>query len=149
MINSPIAWLEKNQKYKERRNAKMGLKDALGVKVEKLNLKGKYTIEELYNKIKDVNFEAGPPSLVKNGFAMVIAFPEVDRNNQVQILGGKGNFSVQRSAQPVGIDKLLTNMALDKLTGGLTGLSGAFGNSKKRCMELTTKTAETIRELGI
>ena len=127
----------------------MGLKDALGVRVEKLNLKGSYSMEELYEKIKDVKFEAGVPSLVKNGFAWVIAFPQLDRNNQVQILGGNGKFSVQRGVQPVGVDKMLANMALDKLTGGLSGLSGAFGDTKKRCMELTTKTAATINALGI
>jgi hypothetical protein len=127
----------------------MGLGDAFGVRVEKLNLKGNYSMEELYEKIKDVKFEAGTPSLVKNGFAWVIAFPQLDRNNQVQILGGKGKFSVQRSVQPVGVDKLLANMALDKLTGGLTGFSGAFGDTKKRCMELATKTADTINALGI
>lgn len=127
----------------------MGLGDAFGVRVEKLELKGNYSMEELYEKIKGVEFEAGEPSLVKNGFAWVIAFPQMDRNNQVQILGGKGKFTVQRSAQPVGVDKLLANMALDKLTGGLTGLSGAFGDTKKRCMEMATKTAQTINALGI
>ena len=123
----------------------MGLKDALGVRVEKLKLKEKYSMEELYEKIKGVSFEAGEPALVKNGFALVIAFPQLDNNNQVQILGTKGNFSVQ----PVGIENLIANMALDKLTGGITGLSGAFGNTKKRCMELATKTAEQINQMGI
>ncbi len=127
----------------------MGLKDALGVRVEKLKLKEKYSMEELYEKIKGVSFEAGEPALVKNGFALVIAFPQLDNNNQVQILGTKGNFSVQRSAQPVGIENLIANMALDKLTGGIKGLSGAFGNTKKRCMELATKTAEQINQMGI
>lgn len=127
----------------------MGLADAFGVRVEKLNLKGNFSMEELYEKIKDVKFEAGVPSLVKNGFAWVIAFPQLDRNNQVQILGANGKYSVQRGVQPVGVDKMLANMALDKLTGGLSGLSGAFGDTKKRCMELTTKTAQTINALGI
>ncbi len=127
----------------------MGIGDMLGVRVEKLNLKGNYSIQELFEKIKGVSFEAGTPSLVKNGFAWVIVFPQLDRNNQVQILGSNGKFSVQRSAQPAGVDNLVTNMALDKLTGGLTGFSGAFGDTKKRCMELATMTAEKINALGI
>ena len=106
-------------------------------------------ITQLFEKIKGVSFEAGTPSLVKNGFAWVIVFPQLDRNNQVQILGSNGKFSVQRSAQPAGVDNLVTNMALDKLTGGLTGFSGAFGDTKKRCMELATMTAEKINALGI
>ena len=127
----------------------MGLADVFGVRVEKLNLKGNYSMEELYERIKDVKFEAGVPSLVKNGFAWVIAFPQLDNNNQVQILGANGKYSVQRSVQPVGVDKMLMNMALDNLTGGLTSLSGAFGDTKKRCMELATKTADTINALGL
>ena len=127
----------------------MGLGDMLGVRVEKLNLKNDYSIEELYEKIKDVEFEAGKPELVKNGLAWIIVFPQLDRNNQVQILGGKGKYTVQRSVQPAGLDKLAANMALEKLTGGLTGFSGAFGDTKKRCMELATKTAAQINALGI
>lgn len=127
----------------------MGLGEVLGVKVEKLNLKGNYSMEELYEKIKDVQFEAGTPSLVKNGFAWVIAFPQLDRNNQVQILGAKGNYSVQRAVQPAGVDKMAANMVLDKFTGGLSGMSGAFGDTKKKCMELVTKTADTINALRI
>jgi len=128
----------------------MGLGDALGVRQEKLVLKGNYpTIQDLYEAIKGVTFEAGTPSLVKDGLAWVIAFPQIDRNNQVQILGSKNKYCVTRSAQPAGVGKMISNMALEHLTGGLTGFSAAFGNSKKLCMELTTKTAETINALGI
>lgn len=70
----------------------MGLADAFGVRMEKLNLKGDYpTLQDFYEKIKDVEFEAGKPSLVKSGLAYVIAFPQIDRNNQVQILGTREN----------------------------------------------------------
>lgn len=127
----------------------MSIGEALGVKSEKLKLSGDYSVEALYEKIKDVPFEAGQPQLVKNGFAYIIAFPELDRNNQVQINGFKGSFSVQRSPQPAGLNKMAGNMALDQLTDGLSSLSGAFGNKKKLCMELVTKTAETINALGL
>lgn len=128
----------------------MGIGDMLGVKVEKLDLKGNYqTMQELYEKIRDVKFDAGQPSLVKNGLAWVIAFPQIDRNNQVQILGYKGKYSVQRSTQPAGVDKMVKNMALNSLTDGWAGLSGAFGDAKKRCMDLVGKTAATINALGI
>jgi hypothetical protein len=128
----------------------MGIADMFGVRVEKLNLKENYpTMKDLYEKIKDVNFEAGVPSLVKHGFTWMIVFPQLDRNNQVQILGVNGKYSVQRSTQPAGVDKMMANFALDKLTNGITGLSGAFGDTKKLCMELATKTAATINALGL
>ncbi len=122
----------------------------MGVKMVKLDLKGNYPkIDDLFEKIKDVEFEAGKPELVKDGLAWVIAFPQIDRNNQVQILGNKGKYTVMRNTQPAGAGKFVKNMALDQLTGGLTSMSAVLGDSKKRCMELVTKTADTINGLGI
>jgi hypothetical protein len=71
------------------------------------------------------------------------------RNNQVQILGSKGKYYVERSVQPAGIGKMAMNMALNEISDGWSGMSGAFGGTKKKCMELVTKTAETINSMGI
>ena len=128
----------------------MGIGDVFGVKMLKLELKGDYPeMKDLYEKIKDTEFEAGKPELFKNGFAWIIIFPQIDRNNQVQILGSKGKYYVERSSQPAGVGKMAMNMALDKLSGGWTGMSGVIGDSKKKCLELVTKTAETINTMGI
>lgn len=128
----------------------MGIGEMLGIKNAKLNLSKTYDYQSLFEAIKDVEFEAGKPELVKNGFADVIVFPELDRNNQVQISKGlKGEWVVLRSAQPAGVEKMVKNEILDSLTGGLTGLSAAFGDKKKKCMELVTKTADTINALGL
>jgi len=53
---------------------KIGIGEALGIKIEKLNLHGNYSIEELYSMIKHVKFEAGVPALVKNGFVDIIFY---------------------------------------------------------------------------
>lgn len=128
----------------------MGLGELLGVKQVKLVLKGNYTLEQLADKLKDVEFEAGKAQLVKHGFGSMIVFPQLDRNNQVQILSaGNGKFVVSRGVQPAGLENMAANIALDKLTGGLSSMSGAFGDTKKRCMELVTKTADQINALGI
>ena len=127
----------------------MGISDLLGVRIEKVECKSVQTLEELYEKIKDVPFEAGKPELVKHGFAWVIAFPQLDRNNQVQIIGNKGKFTVQRSTEPAGVGKMVKNMVLDELTDGWSSMSAAFGDTKKRCMELTTKTAEVLRSMNL
>lgn len=128
----------------------MGIGEAFGVKIEKLELKGTYTVEELFDQIKDVEFEAGKPELVKHGFSTLIVFPQLDNNNQVWIIpGGKGKFTVQRSSQPAGVGNVVKNMALDQLTDGWSGMSAAFGSTKKRCIELTEKTAQTINALGL
>lgn len=128
----------------------MGLGEMLGVKIAKLNLKGNYaTLEEFYEAIKDIKFEAGQASIVKHGISSVIVFPELDRNNQVWIIGAKGKFQVQRSTEVAGVGNMVKNAVLDELTDGFTSLSGAFGNKKKRCMELVDITAKQIEEAGI
>ena len=109
-----------------------------------------YTTEEFYEKIKNVEFEAGVPQLVKYGPAYVIAFPEQDRNNQVQIqVDRKGKIYVQRSTQPIGLDKMAANMLLDNLTGGLSSMSVLGGKKKKLCEELVKKTAAQLRQMDL
>ena len=128
----------------------MGLGEMMGVKNVKLELKGKYaTLAELLDAMKDVKFEAGIPELTKHGIGSVIVFPPVDRNNQVWITGAKGKFTVMRSAEVAGLGNMAKNAILDSLTDGLSSMSGAFGNKKKRCMELVDITAKEMKEAGI
>lgn len=129
----------------------MGIGELLGIKSAKLNLKGNYeTIDALYEAIKGIKFEAGVPALVKHGFNPVIVFPELDRNNQVWIMDiGKGKYQVMRSSEVAGVGNVIKNAILDDLTDGLTSMSGAFGNKKKRCMELVDITAKEIEQAGI
>ena len=128
----------------------MGLGEMLGVKNIKLELNGTYaTLDELLEAMKNVKFEAGAPALTKHGIGSVIVFPPVDRNNQVWITGAKGKFSVMRSAEVAGLGNMAKNAALDALTDGWSSMSGAFGNKKKRCMELVEITAKEIKDAGI
>lgn len=122
----------------------------LGVKMVKLKLKNKYTTEEFYEKIAGTRFEAGTPELIKYGPAYIIAFPEVDRNNQVVIQADrKGIIYVQRAATPIGLDKQLRNEMLEDLTGGLSGMSVLLGKKKKLCMALVDKTAEQLEAMDL
>ena len=127
----------------------MGIGEMFGVKTIKVCTSSPYSLEEFFEKIRDTAFDAGKPALVKDDLTYVIAFPQIDRNNQVQIVGSKGMFYVQRSVQPAGIDKMVANMALEKLTDGLTGLSGAFGGAKKKCIELVQNTADIILTMNL
>ena len=128
----------------------MGFGEMMGVKNVKLELKGNYaSLEELLEAMKDVKFEAGVPELTKHGIGSVIVFPPVDRNNQVWITGAKGKFTILRSAKAAGLGNMAKNAALDVLTDGWSSMSGAFGNKKKRCMELVDITAKEIQTAGI
>ena len=124
----------------------MGFSDMLGTK---LVLSKEYTIQELYECIKDVDFEAGKPELVHHGLADLIVFPQLDRNNQVQISGKKGKFYVVRSPQPAGMDKAAANILLDQVTNGLSGFSGAFGKTKKLGEALAKKTGQQINAMHL
>lgn len=128
----------------------MGFGEMMGVKNVKLELKGNYaSLEELLEAMKDVKFEAGVPELAKHGIGSVIVFPPVDRINQVWITGAKGKFTILRSAEVAGLGNMAKNAALDVLTDGWSSMSGAFGNKKKRCMELVDITAKEIQTAGI
>ena len=128
----------------------MGLGEMLGVKSVKLELKGNYaSVEDLLEAMKDVKFEAGVPEITKHGFNTLIVFPPLDRNNQVWITGAKGKYTIMRSTEVAGLGNVAKNAALEILTDGWSNLSAAFGDKKKRCMELVEITADEIKAAGI
>ena len=106
----------------------------LGIKQIKVTTKENYSMQSLYEKIKDETFSAGKPELVKHGFAYIIAFPAVDRNNQCQITQGwfKGEegakFTILKAEQ-AGLDNALKNAALDSLTNGWSSISKIGGKN--------------------
>lgn len=127
----------------------MGFGELLGVKSIKITPKETLTIEQLYEKIKDIEFDAGQPEVVKHGFNTVIAFPPEDRENQVWIMQSKDTFVVQRSVVVAGLQNMIKNSVtagvLDKVTGGVTGMISTFGNPKKQCMAHCDDVAEKVK----
>lgn len=126
---------------------------AFGVKVKTIKTNQSYTIEGFYEAIKDKQFSAGAPALVKHGLATIIAFPALDRQNQVQILlcsmGKEGQkFSIQK-AQEAGLGNMAGNMVLDSLTKGVFGWGSIAGNTVKRCEELVELTTKELNEMGL
>ena len=123
-----------------------------GIAYYNISLDSEYPdIEDFYERIKDEKFMAGTPVLVRNGIAPVIAFPQLDRNNQVQILKyhNSNKYVVSRCTTPAGFENILINATLEELTSNLTALTGVIGNTKKRCMELTKITADHINGMGL
>lgn len=127
----------------------MGFMDSvLGVKQVKIETKTAATIEDLFEKIKEVKFEAGQPYLADYGPNHIIAFPELDRNNQVQIMKTYDyKFVVLRSVSPVG--RVLDNIVMDQLTDGWSSMSAGVGNKKKKCIELVTEVADKVLALDL
>lgn len=129
----------------------MGIGEMLGVKMIKIVPKEKITLEELYNTIKDQQFDAGTPEYIKHGFNYVIAFPPEDRENQVWIIESKGGFTVQRSVVIAGLSNMVKNGVkaeiLDKMSGGVTGMISTFGSPKKACMAHCDDVANKVKAI--
>ena len=128
---------------------------AFGVKTTTLKTSGSYTLEELYEKIKDTEFSAGTPSYEKYGPAFIITFPALDRQNQVQIIsnviGGKKpsqKFTIQK-AEELGLGTSLVNDALSMLTGSLFNLGSMVTDNAKRCEELVEETYDQLVAMNL
>lgn len=122
-----------------------------GVKIRNIKTKNQYTIEEFYDAIKDKTFSAGQPALTKHGFAMIVTFPPLDRNNQVWIMPvkKKGNkFTIQKQ-QAAGVGNMVGNMALSTLTKGWSDTTAVIGNKNKAAEKLVDITADELEALGL
>ena len=125
----------------------------LGIKVKNITFNNEYSVEDLYEAIKNHPFSAGEPSLTKHGMATIITFPPLDRQNQVWIMkiGFKersAKFSVQKGEQ-AGISKMAGNMVLNELTSGIFGMFGAVGKTVKKCEQLVEATAKELAAMNL
>ncbi len=125
---------------------------ALGIKFKTLETKKGYTLEELFDAIKDKEFTAGKPELAKMGFSNMIVFPPLDRQNQIWIVPKqmkdcrKWQISKQGLA---GVGNTIANIALDEATGGLFGLGGMFGKKTKTAEGLVDITLKELEALDL
>ena len=126
---------------------------AFGVKVKTVKLANKYSLEALYEAIKDKEFTAGKPQWTKHGFAYVITFPALDSHNQVWIVNGgfgkeTNKFSIQKS-EAAGVENMASNAIMGGLTNGWSNLQGSFGPNTKKCEQLVVATAKELSEMGL
>ena len=105
--------------------------------------------QQLFDRIKDVDFTAGKPELVKNGFADVIVFPPLDRQNQIWVmLQGKNKIIIQKN-QVVGVADQAINAAFDDVTDGLFSVGSIMGKNSKKIEKLVEATASEIEALNL
>jgi len=125
-----------------------------GVKLKKLITKKEYTIEELFEAVKDKTFTAGVPSLTKSGLNFLITFPPLDKNNQIQIYsnsikkGPSTKFTVTKAAE-AGVGNAIKHNFLSDLTGGWSSASGNFGKVNKECEQLVETTFAELQALDL
>ncbi len=126
---------------------------AFGFKYKKVKLQNSYTLEDLFEQIKDTEFAAGKPSLVKHGLATIIAFPALDSHNQVQILPGSlkkesNTFQVLK-AEEAGVDTMVKNELLGWLTDDLIRIRSVAGKNAKNIVAMVEETAEKLGNMGL
>jgi uncharacterized protein YfaT (DUF1175 family) len=127
---------------------------AFGFKIRKIETTRKYTMEELYEAIRDKQFSAGQPELTKHGATLIITFPPIDRNNQIWISPGQmkkapwSKFIITKN-EVAGMTNLAANTALSAVTNGWSDLSGSFGKKAKTAEALVVATYEELLTLGL
>ena len=114
-----------------------------GIAMEQVKLRNKYTTTEFYDRIADVCFEAGFPTLVKYGPDFLIVFPEQDEKNQVQIQSDdQGRIFVKRTVAPIPLGRSLEREPD-------YGYFALRSQTKKRCEELVKSTADQLCCMGL
>lgn len=123
---------------------------AFGFKLKTVKTKESFeNYQQLFDRIKDVDFTAGKPELVKNGFADVIVFPPLDRQNQIWVmLQGKNKIIIQKN-QVVGVADQAINAAFDAVTDGLFSVGSIMGKNSKKIEKLVEATASEIEALNL
>ena len=123
---------------------------AFGFKLKTVKTKESFeNYQQLFDRIKDVDFTAGKPELVKNGFADVIVFPPLDRQNQIWVmLQGKNKIIIQKN-QVVGVADQAINAAFDDVTDGLFSVGSIMGKNSKKIEKLVEATASEIEALNL
>ena len=123
---------------------------AFGFKLKTVKTKESFeNYQQLFDRIKDVDFTAGKPELVKNGFADVIVFPPLDRQNQIWVmLQGKNKIIIQKN-QVVGVADQVINAAFDAVTDGLFSVGSIMGKNSKKIEKLVEATASEIEALNL
>jgi len=121
-----------------------------GYKIKYVKTKNVYEdIVSFYDAIKDKNFTAGKPELVKHGFSNVIVFPAIDDRNQVWILDVNNNkFQVSKNAK-AGVANLAATTIIDEITKSIAGWSGMVGANAKKIEKLVVSTTQELEMLGL
>ena len=122
------------------------------MKVLQIMTRNSYTVESLYEAIKDKKFTAGQPMYTIHCSYPIITFPAVDKRNQVWItpaaVGACNLFYIQKQEEAGG-ENILQNAVTNQLTFGIAGLRGKVGQNAQYCEWLVDCTAYELYQLGL
>ena len=123
---------------------------ANGFKVRKTDTTESYSIEALYEKIKDHTFTAGKPELSRHGQNFVITFPPLDSSHQIWITQAQLGRGPYHSWQIYVNEQVITDGNAAPVTSNLmTRLSCLFKRNGKKAEALIETTARELAALGL
>ena len=125
---------------------------SLVTKILQVQTRNFYTIETLYEAIKDKQFTAGQPYLVDHFSYNIIVFPPLDKRNQVWItpaLLGDCNFWYVQKQEMAGAESVFGNAVMNELTFGIAHLKGKLSQTAQYCEWLVDVTANELYYLGL
>ena len=125
-----------------------------GLTFKTLETTKEYSVEELYEAIKDHVFAAGEPKYYKNGLVQLIIFPELDRYNQVHIApaqvskGTFTKFTITKKGR-VGVMTKIENKALSSGSYGVGGLFSFLGKNVRKCERQVVEIYEELKTMDL
>ncbi len=126
---------------------------ALGFKLKKVKFNKGYTIEELFDVIKDREFEAGRPSIERQGFGYLISFPALDSQNQVQVFPAtmkkQPNVYQVLKGEEAGLNRMFGNDLNSIVFDEFFGFRNRGGKNKKTTEQLVEVTARELEAMGL
>ena len=126
---------------------------AFGIKQKKVEFKNSYNVQSLFDAIKDHEFTPGKPKLVDHAFTKVICFPEVDRQNQVQIvpasMKGEGTKWTVMKNEAIGKENVMKNIAMGAISNGWANMGSLGGKNCKLCEQQVDAVVAELQALGI
>ena len=125
-----------------------------GLTFKTLDTSREYTLEELYDTIKDLEFDAGKPEFYELGLVQIIIFPPLDRYNQVHIVPAQirkppySRFTISKKNE-VGIKNKIENKIMAKGTRGVSSLFSFVGRNVRKAEKQVVNVYEVLEGLKL
>jgi len=114
-----------------------------------LKTQNEYTIQTFFEKIKDVDFTAGAPSMTKYFKMDMIVFPAIDGENQVQIyFAGPKRFDIMLGSCH-DVESFAKSSIMYRLFGVFSRIYVHFNANRKKGIQQVDETAEKLKSLNL
>lgn len=121
----------------------------LGSKWENIKTKNSYSLEELFEKIKDADYPCGAPRFGNHITKDIIFFPPIGKNNQIWIDGNNGKFKIYNSTKMATVgqmaDVAFENAIWSEVDAPNPELAKKYGTVSYRF--ITYKMMDEIRDI--